>query len=107
MKYAASYFEMTHEKGDMLVKDGIGKVCPDKDKIIGFFENHASEYTALTCSSSDYISGESLDESVKCYSDGNYSWTNEEVYHFKKYDLKLNDDFIAYVLNQTSQKESA
>ena len=27
---------------------------------------------------------------------------NEEIYHFEKYDLKLNDDFIKYVLNKTA-----
>lgn len=26
-----------------------------------------------------------------------------EIYHFEKYNLKLNDDFIAHVLSKTSE----
>lgn len=28
-------------------------------------------------------------------------WTNEMVYHFEKYDLKLNEGFIKYVLKRS------
>ena len=29
-----------------------------------------------------------------------YCWTSEEIYHFEKYDLKLNDDVIRYILSK-------
>lgn len=35
------------------------------------------------------------------FTDGEYVWYASEVYHFEKYDLKLNDDFIEYVLNRS------
>lgn len=31
--------------------------------------------------------------------DGKYTWYESEIYHFEKYNLKLNDDFIQHVLN--------
>lgn len=34
------------------------------------------------------------------YSDGVYQWTSDEIYYFEKYNLKLNDDFISYVLSK-------
>lgn len=35
-------------------------------------------------------------------SDGEYTWYEDEIYHFEKYDLKLNDDFINHVLSQVN-----
>lgn len=34
------------------------------------------------------------------HSDGEYTWYESEIYHFEKYNLKLNDDFIEYVLDK-------
>lgn len=34
-------------------------------------------------------------------SDGEYTWYENEIYHFEKYNLKLNDDFIEYVLKRS------
>ena len=38
--------------------------------------------------------------SYRLYGDGVYAWTTSDVYHFEKYNLKLPDDFIEYVLNK-------
>lgn len=35
------------------------------------------------------------------YESGEYYWNTSDIYHFEKYDLKLNDGFIQYVLKQT------
>lgn len=35
------------------------------------------------------------------YESGEYYWDTSDIYHFEKYDLKLNDDFVQYVLEQT------
>ncbi len=32
--------------------------------------------------------------------DGKYTWYESEIYHFEKYNLKLNEDFIQHVLNR-------
>ena len=34
-------------------------------------------------------------------SDGEYIWYESEIYHFEKYNLKLNEDFIKYVLKRS------
>ena len=31
------------------------------------------------------------------YTDGEYSWSTQGIYHFEKYNLRLNEDFIQYV----------
>ena len=69
---------MTQNKNDESLK-----------KIIGYHLNET-----------DYISGEKLSDSVTRFNDGEYCWTSEEIYHFEKYDLKLNDDVIRYILSK-------
>jgi hypothetical protein len=49
----------------------------------------------------DHISGKQLIGSVETIDDGAYYWTSEEIYHFEKYDLKLNTDFIDHVLSKS------
>ena len=34
------------------------------------------------------------------YETDNFYWNTSDIYHFEKYNLKLNDDFIEYVLNR-------
>ncbi|MCR5484548.1 MAG: hypothetical protein K6F09_03025 [Clostridiales bacterium] len=33
-------------------------------------------------------------------SDGEYEWSETDIYHFEKYDMPLNDEFINHVLNK-------
>lgn len=35
------------------------------------------------------------------YSDGTYTWYEADIYHLEKYNLKLSDDFIRHVLEQS------
>lgn len=34
------------------------------------------------------------------YETDDFYWNTSDIYHFEKYNLKLNDDFIEYVLNR-------
>ena len=77
----------------------IGFVSPYKNQILQYLNSIPSD-AVITCSCTDYVTGETQKESIKHYRDGAYSWTNEEVYHIEKYDLKLSDDFVDYVLNK-------
>lgn len=103
MKEITSYIEMTENPEDESLKNFIGFCLPIKNDILNYFKKYNTINAVVTCASTDYITGEKLTESIKCFNDGTYVWTNEEIYHFQKYDLKLNDDFINYVLNQTKE----
>ena len=37
---------------------------------------------------------------IEAFEDGVYYWHSDTVYYFEKYNLKLPDDFIAYVLSK-------
>lgn len=49
----------------------------------------------------DKYSGEIVYDADNGRSDGTYMWYESEIYHFEKYNIKLNDDFIEYVLNRS------
>ena len=48
----------------------------------------------------DYIAEKETDVQAVLYTDGEYKWYESEVYHFEHYDLRLNDEFIEYVLKK-------
>ncbi len=48
----------------------------------------------------DRFTNRELDEINNAFLDGIYTWYATEIYHFEKYNLKLNDEFIEYVLNK-------
>ena len=48
----------------------------------------------------DAINGNRIPGAMFCASDGEYEWQTEEIYYFEKYNIKLNEDFIAHVLSK-------
>ena len=100
MKEITSYKETTQIKNYVSLKKIIGYHLNEKEIILRYFKLHNSETAIIICASTDYISGEKLSDSVTRFNDGEYCWTSEEIYHFEKYDLKLNDDVIRYILSK-------
>ena len=95
--------EITEELEHSNINNRIGFSCAEKSTILNYLKKRGEELAVLTCSAMDYISNQPLNgTSLKSFTDGKYLWSNEEIYHFEKYDLKLNDDFIQYVLNKTA-----
>lgn len=102
MKEITSYRETSENVNGTSVKEGIHKPCSQKKMILAYFKKYSDEYTVVTRAAVDHLTGKNIaSESARSYYDGVYAWTNEEVYLFEKYDLKLNGDFIDYVLNKT------
>ena len=48
----------------------------------------------------DKIKNNVVNDSDNAFYDGEYTWYTPEIYYFEKYNLKLNDDFIEYVLSK-------
>ena len=75
---------------------------PDKDKIVAFLRS----FSPVAYSSAPVV--DRLDGTKTKYMDnlrqcGYFRWSESEIYHFEKYNLKANEDFIQYVLNQTKE----
>ena len=98
MKYIEKYKELGFDVSESL-KDNISeKPIREKDRILQFLKN--GTYNGVRCSSIyDYIKNEPTFKNINLYTDGVYEWDDEEIYHFEKYNMKLEDEFIKYVLS--------
>ena len=103
MKTITNYREFSDNDSDDSLLDNIGHIIENKEKILKYLTKYDAD-TVLAHSAYDYVAKRNLHDSLMCYSDGTYLWTNEEVYHFSKYNLKLNDTFIKYVLEIKNKK---
>ena len=92
---------------------------PIRKMTIEEFENNLSSYTESVKKSmlqylksfeqcaftsepvKDIYSKEIVVGADNARSDGVYRWYESEIYHFEKYNLKINDDFIQHVLSHT------
>lgn len=72
---------------------------PDKYKVLDYLKSFG-KYAYTTQHAIDMVTGEKLDFINDLRTDGVYSWSDSEIYHFEKYNLKLNEDFIQHVLNR-------
>ena len=48
----------------------------------------------------DKLSDEVVFEVNNGRNDGKYTWYESDIYHFEKYNIKISDDFINYVLSK-------
>lgn len=72
---------------------------PCKEKILGYMKKF-DPCAFTTQPVYDRITGEKVVKADNEHSDGEYSWYESDIYHFEKYNLKLNDDFIQHVLSK-------
>lgn len=69
----------------------------EKNKIVDYLKKFkASLFTSDPVV--DIFTGAVVADADNGYTDGRYTWFKSEVYYFEKYNLKLNKDFIEYVL---------
>lgn len=72
-----------------------------KTKILSYLKSFDEPSAYSSAYVTDVVTNEKFDKSDNAYTDGIYTWYDSWIYHFEKYDMKLNDDFIQYVLEQT------
>lgn len=75
------------------------KPIQEKNKILNYLNKYKpSAFTSEPVF--DKITGEQVYEVDNGHTDGTYQWYESDIYHLRKYNLKLNDDFIEYVLSK-------
>lgn len=100
MKEISNVREFSGEESFPTVKTLVSKKeIPEKGKILQFLKSFNSDCAAGMVLV-DEITGENVDSGISVYEDGQYYWDTRHIYHFEKYNLKLNDDFIAHVLGK-------
>lgn len=100
MKEISNVKEFSAEDTFESVKELISENSIDgKDKILQYLKSFEPD-CAAGMTLVDEITGADTGISVNGYEDGRYYWDTRHIYHFEKYNLKLNDDFVEYVLSK-------
>ena len=74
--------------------------CADKQRVLKFLKS-LPWYCAASGYFNDVVTGELIESiSLVAYKSGQWSWNSRDIYHFEKYNLELDPEFIQYVLNQ-------
>jgi len=87
-------------KKDELLKFTSNFAIDNKDVILSYMKRF-SECAFTSAPVKDIFSGELVCNANNARTDGVYQWYENEIYYFEKYNLKLNDDFIEYVLKRS------
>ena len=97
-KYAISvdFYKLTPQGASKMMP---ASPIPRKEEILAYMKRFPfSAYTSQPVY--DFFTGEETAPADNQRTDGVYIWYESWIYHFEKYNLKLNDDFVQYVLSQ-------
>ncbi len=78
----------------------IGEPIKEKNLIIQYFEKFKPNF-ATSAFITDCVSKQKIEGHYNMgYEYNGYFWTEEDIYHFKKYNMPLNPNFIKFVITQ-------
>ncbi len=98
LNYIVNVRELSSDKNYPQIKDMIGYKEPQKEKILLFLKSF-EPVAMMAHGIKDYVTGsQDNGETVQLFNYGQWFWTNEMIYHFEKYDLKLKTDFINSII---------
>ena len=100
MKSICSYRELEDDATLPSLQDNLSKVDISDDEYEKILKHLKNGKTTFVTSQTprDIFTGKNIGSDLRIFTDGVYSWTNEEIYYFEKYKIKLNEDFIRFVL---------
>lgn len=102
MNFITKTKEFTEDDNHNDIYSMINDKVDNKDKILKFL-NSVEPISVLPCPTTDFIKNKIFcEQSLMYYEKDGYTWSNEIIYHFEKYDLKLDEQFIDYVLNKVT-----
>lgn len=104
MKFITNYRELGEPTGDSLLNHR-ERLSKEKKTTILTYLKTGNRY-AICCSLIyDYVTDEQTADTIYAFTDGEYKWDSEEIYHFEKYDIALDAQFVRKVLRQAEEKE--
>lgn len=86
-----------------LAENFVSEVNPNKLVILKYLKSLPPKAVAAG-HFTDLFTGQEVQGEDECYFESEqWWWTTQDIYHFEKYDMKLDDDFCKYVLEQALQ----
>ena len=98
MKEISKVKEFSGDNTHRTIKELVGKEVTEKEKILRYLKSFDPDCAAGMVLV-DEITREEVGNGVEGYDDGVYYWDTREIYHFEKYNMELQKDFIDYVMN--------
>lgn len=99
LKLICNYKEFCNDKSLPSAKDNVFALpSADKKKVLQYLKNGTAGF-ASTAKFDDAMTGEQVNQEFCTFNDGEYGWSTQEIYHFEKYDIKLDDGFLKKILN--------
>lgn len=97
MKFITNYKELNGDTSETIL-DHIAKTPIDsKEKVLDYLKN--GKHRGVRCSGVyDYVEDAPQFDTIHLFTDGEYFWDSEEIYHFEKYNMELDQGFIKKVL---------
>jgi hypothetical protein len=77
----------------------VNSVDYDKSKIIQYLESFKHK-ASCPRAAIDCLTKEKINDSFLIYEDDSYRWADFFIYHIKKYNIKLPDEFVQHVLSK-------
>ncbi len=97
MKYITDYKEFDEDSVDSLLDNISDTPLVMKDKVLQYLK--CGQDAGVCCSAvHDLVEGFSTGKTIHRYTDGEYIWDDREIYHFEKYNLRLNEGFVNKVV---------
>lgn len=102
MKFVTDYKELGGNEEISLLDHLSKEPIENKEKILKYLRSGKND--GVRCSSIyDYVKDDTTFKSTYLFTDGEYKWDSEEIYHFEEYNMKLNEEFIQKVLKHPSK----
>lgn len=98
MKFITDFNEFGAEHGKSLLDHLSTNAIEGKAKVLRYLKDGLND--GVRCSGIfDYVKGESTMDTIHLFTDGEYYWDSEEIYHFEKYNIPLDEQFLKKVLS--------
>ena len=95
------YKEIYNSDSLPCLRDDIGRPNEHKELILDYMKRIEST-SASPAKIRDVITGQEIDLPLECKNDGVYGWRTDYMFYIEKYDLRIPDDFVKYVLSKTA-----
>lgn len=98
MKFVSNCIELNPDGNSSIKEEAdVDRKVKNKEKILEYLKNGID--AGVRCSVVvDVITGKQLPRTIHRYKDDEYIWTDEDIYHFEKYNIKLKDEFVEKIL---------
>ena len=98
LKSVAFYKELGWKESQKSMLDHCSQT-PMSGKALVLQYLRSGDDDGVRCSSiHDRIIGDTTFLDCSCYTDGEYTWDDEDIYHFEKYNIELEPEFLKKVL---------